>query len=97
MKMKSVIAGEQTAPSAHGPMMSETWGITPEASTLRWNTSAYPPSEATPSWIRAPPESFRPMTGAPTLRFTPPEALRERPGDKPAPRTGNAAFTRGVE
>jgi hypothetical protein len=28
-------------------------------------TSAYPASEATPSWIRAPPESFNPTTGAP--------------------------------
>ena len=53
MKMKSVMAGEYTAPPAHGPMTSETWGTTPEASTLRWNTSAYPPSEATPSWMRA--------------------------------------------
>ena len=40
MKMKSVMAGEYTAPPAHGPMMSEIWGTTPEASTLRWNTSA---------------------------------------------------------
>ena len=27
--------------------------------------SAYPPRLTTPSWIRAPPESLRPMTGAP--------------------------------
>ena len=40
MKMKSVIAGEYTAPPAHGPMTRETWGITPEARTFRWNTSA---------------------------------------------------------
>ena len=40
MKMKSVIAGEYTAPPAHGPMISEICGMTPEASTLRWNTSA---------------------------------------------------------
>ena len=40
MKMKSVIAGEYTAPPAQGPMISEIWGITPEARTLRWNTSA---------------------------------------------------------
>ena len=40
MKMKSVIAGEYTAPPAHGPMTREIWGITPEASTFRWNTSA---------------------------------------------------------
>ena len=65
--MKSVIAGEYTAPPAHGPMITEICGITPDARTLRWNTSAYPPSEATPSWMRAPPESFRPITGAPAL------------------------------
>ena len=35
MKMKSVMAGEYTAPPAQGPMMSEIWGMTPEASTLR--------------------------------------------------------------
>ncbi len=40
MKMKSVIAGEYTAPPAHGPMMSEICGTTPDASTLRWKTSA---------------------------------------------------------
>jgi len=66
MKMKSVIAGEYTAPPAQGPMISEICGITPLAMTLRWNTSAYPPSAATPSWMRAPPESLRPITGAPT-------------------------------
>jgi hypothetical protein len=40
MKMKSVMAGEYTAPPAQGPMIREIWGITPEAMTLRWNTSA---------------------------------------------------------
>jgi hypothetical protein len=34
---------------------------------LRRKISAYPPSETTPSWIRAPPESFNPMIGAPTF------------------------------
>src|ERR1700686_2004029 len=48
-------------------MIIEIFGITPEASTLRSKTSAYPASEATPSWMRAPPESLRPMTGAPTF------------------------------
>ena len=47
-------------------MMTEICGTTPDASTLRWKTSAYPASEATPSWIRAPPESLRPITGAPS-------------------------------
>jgi hypothetical protein len=40
MKMKSVMAGEYTAPPAHGPMMTEICGTTPDASTLAWNTSA---------------------------------------------------------
>ena len=35
MKMKSVMAGEYTAPPAHGPRMTLTWGTTPEALTLR--------------------------------------------------------------
>ena len=35
MKMKSVIAGEYTAPPAHGPMITLIWGITPEDFTLR--------------------------------------------------------------
>ena len=47
-------------------MITEICGTTPDASTLRWKTSAYPASEATPSWIRAPPESLRPITGAPS-------------------------------
>jgi hypothetical protein len=65
MKMKSVRAGEYTAPPAHGPMMAEICGMTPDARVLRRKMSAYPPSETTPSWMRAPPESFKPMTGAP--------------------------------
>ncbi len=36
MKMKSVIAGEYTAPPAHGPRITEIWGMTPDDSTLRW-------------------------------------------------------------
>ena len=40
-------------------------GITPEHWTLRTNTSPYAPSDTTPSWIRAPPESLMPMTGQP--------------------------------
>ncbi len=28
--MKSVIAGEYTAPPAQGPMITEIWGMTPE-------------------------------------------------------------------
>ena len=40
MKMKSVIAGEYTAPPAHGPMIALICGTTPEASTLRRKISA---------------------------------------------------------
>ncbi len=29
--------------------------------------SAYPARDSTPSWMRAPPESLRPITGAPTI------------------------------
>src|SRR6478735_11206260 len=67
MKTKSVIAGEYTAPPAHGPITSEICGITPDDCTLRQKISAYPASETTPSWIRAPPESLIPITGHPYL------------------------------
>ena len=65
MKTKSVIAGEYTAPPAQGPRIAEICGTTPEALVLRRKTREYPASETTPSWMRAPPESFRPMMGAP--------------------------------
>ena len=39
MTVKSVIAGEYTAPPAHGPMTSEICGTTPLACTLRWKIS----------------------------------------------------------
>jgi len=35
-------------------MIREICGITPDASTLRWNTSAYPARLATPSWDARP-------------------------------------------
>ena len=35
MKMKSVMAGEYTAPPALGPMIRLIWGTTPEAIALR--------------------------------------------------------------
>mmetsp|Transcript_28353 Transcript_28353/g.64521 ORF Transcript_28353/g.64521 Transcript_28353/m.64521 type:complete len:304 (-) Transcript_28353:74-985(-) len=63
MNMKSVMAGLYTAPPAQGPMTTETWGTTPDASTLRWKMSAYPARLSVPSCIRAPPESLRPTTG----------------------------------
>ena len=43
---------------AHGPMIAEHLGDHPEASVFRRKMSAYPASETTPSWMRAPPESF---------------------------------------
>ena len=64
--MKSVMAGEYTAPPAQGPRMSEICGTTPEARVLRRKMSAYPARLSTPSWIRAPPESLSPTIGAPT-------------------------------
>jgi len=36
MKVKSVRAGEYTAPPAQGPMIIEIWGTTPDASTFLW-------------------------------------------------------------
>ncbi len=48
-------------------MMSEICGMTPEACTLRRKISPYSPSETTPSWMRAPPESLSPTTGQPTF------------------------------
>jgi hypothetical protein len=38
--MKSVIAGEYTAPPAHGPRMALICGTTPDASVLRRKMSA---------------------------------------------------------
>ena len=39
--MKSVMAGEYTAPPAHGPKTAEICGITPDARVLRKKISAY--------------------------------------------------------
>ena len=41
--------------------------MTPLALTFLKKISAYDPRLATPSWIRAPPLSFRPITGAPVF------------------------------
>jgi hypothetical protein len=49
MILKSVNAGEYTAPPAHGPKMAEICGITPDAKILRWKISAYPAKAFTPS------------------------------------------------
>ena len=40
MIVKSVIAGEYTAPPAHGPITAEICGTTPDASVLRRKMSA---------------------------------------------------------
>jgi hypothetical protein len=45
-------------------MITEIWGMTPEARTFRSKIRPYPSRAATPSWIRAPPESLRPITGS---------------------------------
>ena len=67
MMVKSVRAGEYTAPPAHGPKIPEICGITPDAMMLRWKISAYPARALMPSWMRAPPLSLMPMSGAPTF------------------------------
>ena len=48
-------------------MITEICGTTPDARVFRRKMSAYPARETTPSWMRAPPESLRPITGAPTF------------------------------
>lgn len=67
MTVKSVIAGEYTAPAGAG---------TDDQADLRDDTArmgvaaedlAVGAEEATPSWIRAPPESLMPMTGQPVF------------------------------
>ena len=40
MNTKSVIAGEYTAPPAHGPSTADSCGTTPDASVLRRKMSA---------------------------------------------------------
>ena len=49
IRMKSVKAGEYTAPPAQGPKIAEICGITPEARIFRSKISAYPAKELTPS------------------------------------------------
>src|SRR5204862_1426121 len=49
MYVKSVIAGEYTAPPAHGPRTAEICGTTPLYKALRKKKSAYPASDITPS------------------------------------------------
>ncbi|OAV73866.1 hypothetical protein Barb7_02735 [Bacteroidales bacterium Barb7] len=49
MILKSVKAGEYTAPPAQGPKIPEICGTTPDDNILRWNISAYPANAFTPS------------------------------------------------
>ena len=65
--MKSVMAGEYTAPPAHGPMITLICGITPRRAHVPFEDVAVPARVAAPSWIRAPPESLIEMNGAPVL------------------------------
>src|SRR5436190_342573 len=51
-------------------MTSEICGITPDYWTLRQKISAYPATDTTPSWIRAPPESLIPITSHPNFAAT---------------------------
>ena len=48
-------------------MITLIWGTNPEANTFLWKMSAYPASETTPSWMRAPPESLIPTIGHPGI------------------------------
>ena len=57
MTIRSVSAGQYTAPPAHGPRISEICGTKPLASQVLRKMWPYCVSAATPSWMRAPPES----------------------------------------
>ena len=84
-----MIAGEYTAPPAQGPMTAEICGTTPEARVFRRKMSAYPARETTPSWMRAPPESFSPMIGTPvfTARSMILQIFRAYASDSEPPKT----------
>ena len=64
---KSVVTGAYTAPPAERPSMTEICGLRPESGSWRREISEYMARDVTASWIRAPPESWMPMTGQPTL------------------------------
>ena len=49
-------------------MITLICGMTPLASVFCRKMSAYPARLSTPSWMRAPPASNRPMIGAPLVR-----------------------------
>ena len=67
MMVKSVNAGEYTAPPAHGPKIPEICGTTPDERIFLSKISPNPASELIPSWILAPPESLSPIQGTPFL------------------------------
>ena len=68
-------------------MMTLICGMTPLASVFIANISPKPRRLSGPSWMRAPPESWMPMTGAPVIRarsitfriFSPTVSLSEPP------------------
>ena len=65
MMTKSVMAGEYTAPPAHGPRMTEICGMNPEAWQDARKIRPYMARPPTPSWMRAPPESSSAKQGTP--------------------------------
>jgi hypothetical protein len=53
MNVKSVSAGEYTAPPAHGPMIRLIWGMTPEASTFLYKqrSKAFLSDPMSTAWV----------------------------------------------
>ena len=64
---KSVVTGAYTAPPADLPSMIEICGERPLSGNWRRAISEYIASDVTASWMRAPPESWIPITGQPIL------------------------------
>ena len=60
---KSVVTGAYTAPPADLPSMMEICGTRPDSGSWRLAISEYIASDVTASWMRAPPESWMPITG----------------------------------
>ena len=65
MMTKSVSAGVDV-PAGGAPITRLIWGMTPEACVAQEDV-AVGGSESTPSWMRAPPPSFMPISGQPVL------------------------------
>lgn len=66
MMMRSVRAGSRRHPPAQGPRIRLSWGTKPLASQVLRKMRPYWVRAATPSWMRAPPESTMATIG--TLR-----------------------------